>query len=162
VALRAQAGQQLRVSLHLFNATDGDLSGTSGLEVIPVDVSEIEHVARLDYHGPLGFNIEAGEEHTEVHTTTLGSQTLVGIFPHMHQLGIHFRAVLRRGGGGEMVLWDEDYQFESQEFAPLPEIEVQAGDTLETSCTWRNTTKFDVGWGDSSEAEMCFSILMSY
>ena len=162
VALLAPAGQQLRVSLHLFNATEDDLSGISGLEVIPVDPSEVEHAASLSYNGPMGFNIGAGEEHTEVHQTTLGTQTLVGIFPHMHQLGTEFRAVLRRAGGESVVLWDDEYQFESQEFAPLPEIEVQSGDTLETSCTWMNTTNFDVGWGTSSEAEMCYSILMSY
>lgn len=162
VALLAPAGQQLRVSLHLFNATPEDLSGLSGLEVIPVDPSEVEHTASLSYNGPMGFNIGAGEEETVVHETTLGAQTLVGIFPHMHQLGTEFRAVLRRSSGETIVLWDDDYQFESQEFVALEEIEVQSGDTLETSCTWVNTTKFDVGWGTSSEAEMCYSILMSY
>ncbi len=162
VALLAPAGQQLRVSLHLFNATDETLSGTSGLEVVPVDASEVEHTASVSYHGPMSFNIQAGESHTEVHQDTLGARTLVGIFPHMHQLGTEFRAVLNRPGGEPVVLWDDDYQFESQEFAPLPEVQVQSGDTLETSCTWVNSTKLDVGWGDSSEAEMCYSILMSY
>jgi len=162
VALLAPAGQQLRVSLHLFNATSEDLSGLSGLEVIPVDQSEVKHTASLSYNGPMGFNIGAGEEETVVHETTLGAQTLVGIFPHMHQLGTEFRAVLRRSGGESIVLYDDDYQFESQEFIALAEIEVQSGDVLETSCTWVNTTKFPVGWGTSSEAEMCYSILMSY
>ncbi len=41
------------------------------------------------------------------------------------------------------MLWDDDYQFESQEFAPLPEVAVQSGDVLGTSCT------------------MCFTVLMS-
>ncbi len=162
VALLAQAGQQLRVSLHLFNATSEDLSGISGLEVIPVDPSQVEHVARLDYHGPMGFNIVAGQEETVVHQATLGTETLVGIFPHMHQLGTAFSAVLRRAGGESVELWNDEYQFESQEFGALDEIQVQAGDTLETSCTWRNTTEQDVGWGTSSTAEMCYSILMSY
>ena len=150
------------VSLHLFNATSDDLSGLSGLEVIPADPSEVEHTASLSYNGPMGFNIGAGEEETVVHETTLAAQTLVGIFPHMHQLGTEFRAVLRRSGGESVVLYDDEYQFESQEFVPLAEIEVQSGDILETSCTWINTTKFPVGWGTSSEAEMCYSILMSY
>jgi hypothetical protein len=60
------------------------------------------------------------------------------------------------------MLWDDDYQFESQEFAPLPSVAVRAGDQLETACTWVNTTGAAVQWGDSSNAEMCFSILMSY
>ena len=70
--------------------------------------------------------------------------------------------MLNEPGSGETALWDDDYQFESQEFAPLPSVTVGAGDQLETTCTWVNTTGSPVGWGDSSNAEMCFSILMSY
>jgi Copper type II ascorbate-dependent monooxygenase, C-terminal domain len=163
VALLAPAGQQLRVSLHLFNATDDTLTGTSGLAVRPVDPSEVDHTASVDYHGPMSFSIPANNEpHPETHQATLGQSTLVGIFPHMHQLGTHFRAVLQRAGQDPIVLWDEDYQFESQEFAPLAEIAVGAGDVLETTCTWTNDREGDVGWGPSSNDEMCYSILMSY
>jgi hypothetical protein len=163
VALLAPAGQQLRVSLHLFNATDQTLTGTSGLAVLPVDPSEVEHTASVEYFGPMVFSIPStGEEHPETHQATPGPRTLVGIFPHMHQLGTRFRAVLRRDGQDPIVLWDEDYQFESQEFAPLAEIPVQAGDVLETTCTWTNSTGDPVGWGPSSNSEMCYSILMSY
>ena len=166
VGLLAPAGQQLRVSLHLFNATDKTLTGVSGLEVRPLDAADVEHTASVAYHGPMSFTIlpiEPGDDpQTVTDQSSLGAQTLVGIFPHMHQLGTHFRAVLQRSGGEDVVLWDEAYQFESQEFAPLAEVPVEAGDTLETSCTWTNTTGSPVGWGTSSEAEMCYSILMSY
>lgn len=163
VGLLAPAGQQLRLSLHLFNASDDPLSGTSGVEVLPLDPADVVHTARVDYHGPLGFEIpDNGMPTTVTEETTLGGGTLVAIFPHMHQLGTHFRAVLRRSSGAPTVLWDEDFQFESQEFAPLGEVPVQAGDVLETSCTWINGTKDPVGWGQSSTAEMCFTILMSY
>jgi hypothetical protein len=94
--------------------------------------------------------------------TSLGDRTLVALFPHMHQLGRHFRARLLTPGGGSTTLWDDDYQFESQELAPLPSVAVRAGDQLETACTWVNTTGATVRWGDSSRSEMCFSILMSY
>lgn len=163
VGLLAPAGRQLRINLHLFNATDQPMSGTSGLEVLSIDPAEVEHTARVDYHGPLGFVIPAnGMPHPETNLTPLPAGTLVGIFPHMHQLGTHFRAALQRPGEDPIVLWDEDYQFESQEFAPLSEVQVQDGDALETTCTWVNDTKADVFWGDSSEAEMCFTILMTY
>jgi hypothetical protein len=162
VGLVARAGQQLRVSLHLFNATDRTLSGVSGLEVRPVDAAQVEHSASVDYHGPMGFSIDPdGEPHTVSDETTLGEGTLVAIFPHMHQLGTHFRAELVRGGQS-IELWDDDYQFESQDFAPLAEVPVQQGDILRTSCTWVNNTQDPVGWGTSSTAEMCFTILMSY
>lgn len=163
VGLLAPAGQQLRVSLHLLNATDEPMSGVSGLEIRPVDPGDVVHTASVSYHGPMAFSIPSdGSPYTVTDQTTLDRGTLVGIFPHMHQLGTHFRAVLQRSGEPPVVLWDEDFQFESQEFASLAEVQVQAGDTLETSCTWTNTTGSSVGWGDSSSAEMCFSILMGY
>jgi hypothetical protein len=162
VGLLARAGQQLKVSLHLFNATDRTLSGVSGLEVRPVGAADVEHVAKVDYYGPMSFSIlDDSEPHTVSDEVQLEQGTLVGIFPHMHQLGTHFRAELQRGGD-TVELWDDDYQFESQEFAPLAEVPVEAGDVLQTSCTWVNTTEDPVGWGTSSTAEMCFTILLSY
>jgi hypothetical protein len=162
VGLLAAQGRQLRMSLHLFNASDHEISGTSGLEVQELPASEVVHVASVSYHGPASFSIPANDTpYTQTHTTSLGARTLVGVFPHMHQLGTHFSARVL-GGESEVVVWDEDYQFESQEFAPLPSIPVTPAETLETACTWRNDTGSPVGWGDSSEAEMCFTILMSY
>ncbi len=162
VGLLAPAGLQLRLSLHLFNATDAPLSGTSGLEIRRLDPSGVMHEASVSYHGPFTFAIPPdGAPYSASNRASLGDRTLVAIFPHMHQLGRHFRSRLV-GAGGETVLWDDDFQFESQEVAPLPSIPVRAGDQLETTCTWVNTTGSTVRWGDSSLAEMCFSILMSY
>jgi hypothetical protein len=163
VGLLAPAGSQLRLSLHLFNAGDTTLSGNSGLDIKPLAASEVVHTASVDYHGPFAFSIPNNNQpYTSSQNTTLGARTLVAIFPHMHQLGTHFRATLQHGSDPAQVLWDDAYQFESQEFAPLPSIPVQAGDVLRTSCTWVNDTGSNVGWGDSSNQEMCFSILMSY
>jgi len=162
VGLLAPAGFQLRLSLHLFNATDAPLSGRSGLEVRRLEPSRVVHEARVTYHGPLAFSIPPdGVPYSATHQVALGDRTLVALFPHMHQLGRHFRARILSAGGAT-TLWDDDYQFESQELAPLPSVAVGAGDQLETTCTWINTTGRTITWGDSSNAEMCFSIVMSY
>jgi hypothetical protein len=163
VGLLAPAGSQLRLSLHLFNASDTAISGTSGLDIIRLDPSQVVHTASVAYHGPFAFSIPAtNTPYTVNDSTTLGAKTLVAIFPHMHQLGTYFRATVQHGSDPALTLWDEAFQFNSQEFSPLAEIPVQAGDTLHTSCTWTNDTGSPVGWGQSSNAEMCFSILMSY
>ena len=163
VGLLAPAGSQLRLSLHLFNASDGTISGTSGLDVKRMDPSDVVHTASVDYHGPFTFAIPGnGQPYSASQNTTLSAGHIVAIFPHMHQLGTHFRATLQHGSDPVQVLWDEDYQFLSQEFSPLPEVAVQAGDVLRTTCTWENGTGSTVYWGESSTSEMCFSILMSY
>ena len=161
VALLAPQGKQLRLSLHLFNASDQPLSGTSGLETQRMSAADVVHTAGVTYQGPVTFAIPGNNQpYTATHTVSIGNRTLVAIFPHMHQLGVHFRA--RILGGTTTTLWDDDYQFESQEFAPLASVPITSGQDLETQCTWRNNTGSTVYWGDSSTAEMCFTILMSY
>src|SRR6185503_2441931 len=118
VGLLAPAGHQLRLSLHLFNATDAPISGTSGLEARLLPPSSVVHEARVTYHGPYAFSIPPdGMPYSTTNQIPLGEKTLVGIFPHMHQLGRHFRARIV-GAGGETMLWDDDFQFESQGIAP--------------------------------------------
>jgi hypothetical protein len=163
VGLVAPAGKQLRLNLHLFNASDVTLSGTSGVEVKLVPAASVQHAAHVSLNGPFSFSIPSnGQPYSVTDSEGLTSgQTLIAIFPHMHQLGTHFRARVLRGNA-PITLWDDDYQFESQEFSLVTPLVVEPGDQLETTCTWLNTTGQTVTWGDSSKAEMCFSILMAY
>jgi len=161
VGLLAGAGMQLRLSLHLFNASDQEISGTSGLEIQRMAPADVVHTASVSYDGPFAFSIPSNNQpYTATGTAALGDRTLVAIFPHMHQLGVHFRA--RMTGPNPVTLWDDAYQFNSQEFSPLPSVAVTSAQTLETQCTWQNNTGSPVSWGESSNAEMCFTILMSY
>jgi hypothetical protein len=160
VGLIAQAGQQVTVNLHLFNASDQSLAGTSGVEVRLLPAAEVEHVASITFYGPFTFTIPATGTPYSVSEDATASGTIVGLFPHMHQLGSHFTAELI-GPSGTTTLWDEPYQFESQEFAAIGPIDA-TGMTLRTTCTWINDTGGPVSWGDSSNAEMCFAIVMRY
>jgi hypothetical protein len=157
VGVLAAGGQQLRLGLHLFNAGDQPLSGTSGLEIIPLAREQLVHEASVTFHGPVAFEIPpSGQPYSVTEQTMLGDRTVVAVFPHMHQLGRHFRTSL-----GDTMLWDQEYEFEKQEFVAVPSI--AAGDKLlETTCTWLNTTPAAVTWGNSTNAEMCFTILMTH
>jgi hypothetical protein len=115
------------------------LYGTNGLAITPSGLPET-FVGEDD--------LEAG-------------QTIIALFPHMHQVGTHFKAEILRGGE-TITVWDEPYQFESQEFSLIGPYVAQPGDQWRTSCTYVNTTGETIYWGDSSDAEMCFSIIMSY
>jgi hypothetical protein len=165
VGLVAEKGQKVLLNLHLFNAGDTPLSGTSGIEVILVPVDEVEHPARVSFYGPADFEIPSnGQVIPWSGENTLPSNaTVFAIFPHMHQLGVHFTAEVVRGGATlPQPLWDDAYQFESQEFALIPPVAFQPGDKIRTTCQWVNNTGASVHWGDSSKAEMCFSVLMTY
>src|SRR5262249_31884982 len=138
VGLVAHAGQKLTLNLHLFNTSSEVMTSTSGVEVRLLDASAVEHEASITFQGPHDFVIPAGSKHTATHKSDFGSDaTLVAMFPHMHKLGSHFKAVITRGDG-PITLWDDAFQFESQEFAAIGSLSVKANDTLTTECTWTN------------------------
>jgi hypothetical protein len=162
VGLRLRKGQLLRLELHLFNPQAEPLSGSSGIEVVELDEAEVEHDAEIVLAGPLALDILPNAETTTSGTCTVESeQRVFALFPHMHQLGTHFKTTLTVGGT-ENVLHDAPYAFDHQAFYSFDPIAMAPGDTVESECTWVNPTSNVVGWGESSEAEMCFSILYRY
>lgn len=162
VGLRIPAGKTLILQLHIFNPTADVLTGTSGIEVIPVAAEDVQHEAEIFLPGPLGINIPPNTEKTISGTCPLtAAQTVFALFPHMHQFGTHFKTTLNIGGQPQ-VLHDEDYEFEHQPVISFEPIALSAGDSVTTDCTYQNNTTSPVNWGESSNSEMCFSILYRY
>jgi hypothetical protein len=161
VALKLPKGKVLRLGLHLYNSTDQPLTGTSGVEVIRAAPEDVEHEAELMLAGPLQFSIEPGR-HTITHECNVTeAQTVFALFPHMHQLGVHLKTSATLGGQ-TMVIHDAPYVFEEQYQLPIGPHDLAVGDTITTECTYENTGSENVGFGESSDTEMCFSIFFRY
>lgn len=159
VGLRIPAGSEVVLQLHLFNPTPGALAGTSGIEIVELADEEVQEEAEIILPGPMDLAIPPLGEHTRSSTCVVDTpQTLFALFPHMHQLGSHFRTTLTVGGE-DVTIHDAPYEFEHQPFLAFDPIALAPGDAIETECTWNNTTNETVYWGESSEAEMCFAIL---
>ena len=162
VGLKLPAGETIILQLHLFNPSAEDLTGKSGIEIIEVDPADVQEEADLFLPGPNDFTIPPNTEYTHTGTCTVGAkQNIFAIFPHMHQLGSHFKTTLNIGGV-DQVLHDDEYAFDHQAFIPFEPITLEPGDKVTTECTWKNTTTQTVTWGESSTSEMCFSILYRY
>jgi hypothetical protein len=163
VGVVLEAGQQVHVNLHLFNTSDAALDGRSGVQIMKLDPSKVTHEAELFLPGPLQFTIPKGQTYSVTGNCTIEqNQTIFALFPHMHQTGTHFKTEIVRAGAATETLWDAAYNFESQPFFNFTPVELKAGDKLATTCTWNNTTDANIGFGQSSKQEMCFSILMRY
>lgn len=159
VGLRIPAGEDVVLQLHIYNPTPGPLTGTSGIEIVELTEDDVVNEAEIFLPGPLDLSIPPQQEHTRSGTCTVSApQTLFALFPHMHQLGTHFRTTVSVGGE-EITLHDAPYEFEHQPFFAFDPIELAPGDSIETECTWINPGEQTVGWGESSDSEMCFSIL---
>lgn len=163
VVMKIEKGQQLLLNLHLFNVRDEPLTGTSGTEVKPGDEADALHVGQAILAGTLGITLPAGERTTVSGTCTMTDDaTIFAVAPHMHQLGVHLKAVAESSVQGDVVLSDAMYDFENQRVALVGPVEMKAGDRVRVDCTYENTTKKVVQFGDSSLAEMCFAGLLRY
>jgi hypothetical protein len=162
VGLRLPAGEPVVLQLHIFNPSQAELTGTSGIEIIEIAAEDVEYEADIYLPGPLGLDIPPNQTTTETSTCTVSAAANVfALFPHMHQLGTHFKTTLTVGGE-TTVLHDDEYDFNHQAFIPFEPIALSPGDTITTECTWANMTSQTVGWGESSTTEMCFSIMYRY
>jgi hypothetical protein len=166
VGVIIEAGQQVHLNLHVFNTGSAVLEGTSGVEVLTLAADAVEHEAEMFLPGPYGFQIPPNQEYSYGSNCAItAEQHIFALFPHMHQLGTHFKTELTVGGVSQ-VLWDKEYLFDAQEFARFEPVTLNAGDTIRTTCTWMYPQEPGgrpvIGWGDSSQDEMCFSIMMRW
>lgn len=163
VGIKLPAGKYLNLGLHIYNPTEETIEGTSGIEVQTADAADIEYESEAVLAGPVDIQIEPGKTKTITGTCNIETeQHAYALFPHMHQLGTHFRTTLTIGGE-DHVIHDDEYSFEEQYQIPLdPIYHLQKGDSVKTECTYVNTLNKTIGFGESSDREMCFSILFRY
>jgi hypothetical protein len=163
VAVHLRAGQQLLLNLHLFNVSDQPLTGLSGTLIKLVAEKDVKQTSESLLAGPLNLDIPVGGPTVQIGQCTMKTDgTLYAVLPHMHQLGVHMKAIAKSSIQGDVVLHDGDYSFDEQIVYPIDEVQMKAGDQVQVECTYQNTTNKAVQWGDSSLAEMCFAGLFRY
>lgn len=121
--------------------------------------------------GTVGLNIPAGAtDHTETGTCGWLSTAfwpelhVIGSSPHMHELGRGLYAEVQHGDGSIEVITDVPaFDFNSQTmYFNQPEVLIEPGDTLRTTCRYDNPNPYDVGFGEGTGDEMCFDFVLVY
>ena len=100
------------------------------------------------FAGTTQFSIPADSQpHTAMGGCTASSDLHVfALWPHMHQLATHQSLTTTHAG----MLLDADYTFGEQKNYPMAELLVPAGDRIETTCTFVNTTGTPAGTRSSA------------
>jgi Copper type II ascorbate-dependent monooxygenase, C-terminal domain len=163
IAMKVARGSQLILNLHLFNTTGAALRGRSGSWVETVLPSQVNEIADGVAVGPLKLNIPPGPSVQTGVCTVEYDYTILGILPHMHEMGRYVKVVAKRALGDEVVLHDGPYDFAHQFAYPInPPLKVAAGDRIEIACTYANTTTQELHFGESSKDEMCIAGLVRF
>ncbi len=162
VAIRIPAGKQLLLNLHLLNATPDPLTGRSGTLIKTLPADEVVAEAEVVFAGTATFAIPPHSEASATGSCVFEQDaTLLSLWPHMHQLGRHM-VVEHHSEDGVSTLHDESFNFVDQLNHPIEPMTVRAGERIDVTCTWNNTTAETVRYGDTSTEEMCFVGLYRY
>jgi Copper type II ascorbate-dependent monooxygenase, N-terminal domain/Copper type II ascorbate-dependent monooxygenase, C-terminal domain len=86
-----------------------------------------------------------------------GPVTILSMSPHMHLQGRHMTTVVNRKAGGQEMLLDKPFDFQTQVSYPT-RATINPGDTLTTTCTFAMPTPF----GQGTNQEMCYNFVMAY
>ncbi|MDI1442676.1 hypothetical protein [Polyangium sp. 6x1] len=162
VALKIPAGSQLLLNLHLFNTTTDPLPGISGTLVKTLDPSEVKQEAEMIMPGANAISVPPNSPGSVQSSCTFpGDATLLSVWPHMHKYGTHMR-VTHQMNTGEVTLHDAPYTFTDQKNIPITPVPVLQGERVHFECSFMNTTSKTIGFGVSSDDEMCFLGLYRY
>lgn len=164
VGVKIPAGTQIHLNLHLFNASDEEISGDSGIWVKSQSTPP-PTIAEMVFAGGFNFSIPGNGQTTNFTAgcTANSNFTLFALWPHMHTLATNSKFEITRNSQ-KMTLHDMPYSFSEQTYWKMsPEFQVQSGDRIDVTCSWINPVNHpDVTFGDSTNEEMCFTGMYRY
>lgn len=164
----------LILQLHYWNvARHPDADDASGVAFCTTDTPRT-HEAGIVTLGDAILSIpprSAGHEETSTcpsWATRLVREPLhvLGAFPHMHEYGQALYTDILRGGDPtriDPIVHLDHWDFQDQRFQRTdPEIVIQPGDAIRTTCVYDNPTDTTIRFGERTEDEMCLDFLMLY
>ena len=163
VAVHLRAGQFVTLQLHLFNAGDEPLTGESGVLIQRATTASVVHEAAMTFAGTIAIDLPPDQApHTAQGGCVLQQDMhVVALFPHMHQLGIEQKLAVTSAATTTTV-FDTPFTFGEQRNVPIADTLFRAGDRVDVTCTYVNTTGQRVQYGNRSQDEMCFTGVYAY
>jgi len=164
VAMHIPAGTYINLNLHLFNASDNQISGTSGVLVKIVQQADVAHEADMMFSGSFLINVPSDGQPHVVHGSCQVPTDwhIFTLWPHMHQTATHQKWTYTEGANAPVTLLDDDYMFTEQKNYPIADTLLKSGDKIDTYCTYVNNTGTTLQFGDGSDKEMCFTGMYKY
>jgi hypothetical protein len=165
------SGKVVMIQWHHYNFTGVPQADASKIQICTVPTSARANVAGLTWLGTENFNsilgmppgVESKFDGTCLNETS-APITIIGFWPHMHEIGTHmYTEVIPAAGGNPMQVFSEPFKFDAQyAYIMNPRIVLQPGDKVRAECTFFNNTAASVAFGQSTKQEMCYQFAFSY
>lgn len=169
VAIKIPANTYINLNIHVANYADTSTSGTTGIEVLRAEPSEVVHEADMTFLGTSKFTIPPTNQPVMVSSFCQipAKWTIASLWPHMHNFAKHQRVYVRRSNGAIENVLDVPYSYDEQKHYPMT-FTVHPGDRLHIECTYVNNTSiidppgYPIEAGDSASSEMCLAGFFKY
>jgi hypothetical protein len=155
---KIKKGTQLLVQLHLLNSSEKDVEAPVAIKMHRSPVADPTPVGTYVL-GSTDVHLPPAQQ-SEVQGTCTPEQPvkLVAAFPHMHWLGKKLTLELGKSMDDMQTVFTRDpYDFDDQHIEEM-ELNINPGDVARVTCNYDNTTPHEVGFGESTNNEMCFFI----
>jgi len=164
LAVKISAGEQLLLNLHVFNPSSTPSAGTSGVEAMAVNQTDVVNEVAFVLAGLAGGLTVAPGVTTQTGRCTFPAETtILSVGAHMHTRGIHQRVIAHPTPDVSIPLADAPYDFSEQTGVWLDKpVVIPAGGTVEVECTFENETANTLRFGESTNDEMCYAGLFHY
>jgi len=159
------AGKQISLNFHIYNTSDSEMTGETGIRIHPADPANVEHYATVAFMGKVSLSVPEGVSTQTGQCELPADLTLISANPHMHSHATHQTVVAHSSMVGDQTVLDTDFDYdESMYFRPIePEVPMKQGDIVDVQCTYNNDTGGILPWGqDGWTAEMCWSMIYVY
>lgn len=163
VAFHLEPGQRLILEQHVINYTTEPMQGGVHLSLYDAGAdAEILHHADIIWFANWGFVLPPGAETVSSRLCEVPYDVeIFGLMSHFHELGTDFQIDTVTGAGVEEVYYDDDWAHPTyQEY--WPPLSLAAGEGLQWTCTWFNTTDHIVLPDKNSTDEMCITFAAAY
>lgn len=158
-------GTLVHTQWHFLNR-DADVQDTSTVQVCTVPASTRKHLASTLWLGSEDINLRPGTRADVSGSCTNNSKapvSIVAFWPHMHTRGRNTRTVVTRKNGVLETTFDKPFLFDHQYYHSLsPQMLLQPGDKITTTCTFQNDTDTTLYFGEASNTEMCYILTIAY
>lgn len=152
-------GQQILMQLHLQNPTSKPISARTSMRLNYVEAASLSKLAGifgLD-HRAISLPPNTDNVKSQMDCPASKDMDVFAIFPHMHKYGK--KLVLSRGAkAGDEVLFDHEWLFDQQPIV-AKQMSIKANERIFLECEHRNDTSATIGWGESSDTEMCSAVM---
>lgn len=149
-----------QLELHYNNTVGPNATDQSGVKLCATKNPQKE-LAAIHYLGSENILVPPGMGTAQSTCKPTKPVTLLSVNPHMHKTGHHAKMVINRKDGTKETYHDAPFEFSGQvNYVKTAKLEV--GDTLTSTCTFKNDTSTIKTFAEGTEDEMCYLFTLAY